>query len=288
MNRRLRIVIGESSAGIENMFSSDGEFASASRTMGRLVRSGGLDSTSIVDFYAYEFVERARRSVVDGVLRIAAPFWPGALVGGSPGAWEDLAALLPDHEISQADSVSDWLTAEAERVGLPRFDLATYRERLAACARSSSWSVRRRTPPHVVGTPTRSTAAAFVLCDRKLLLERRPDDARVTPGVWDVPGGHIESGETPEFACQREMWEELGIAEASIVPAFRIDALEPPHGVHYRHHYFTIRLAAPCEGREGQELGWYAPHDALCRADLAPVTAFVLQTLYESGSFDWP
>lgn len=288
MTRRLRIVIGDVPEGFAYAFHSEEEFASASRTMARLVRSGTIDSASIVDFYSYEFVERARANVIAGVFRMAAPFWPGALAGGSSGAWEDLATLLPDHEVSRADSASEWLTAEAYGIGLPLFDPASYRERLQACARSPSWSRRREAPPFVGGEPSRSTAAAFVLFEGRLLLERRPEDARVTPGVWDIPGGHIEAGESPEIACIREMKEELGIEGAAIVPSCRIDAREPPEGVHYRHHYFTIRPSSPCEAREGQQLGWFAPHEALRRADVAPVTAFVLQTLYECGSFDSP
>ncbi len=42
-----------------------------------------------------------------------------------------------------------------------------------------------------------------------LLVKRRPD-ARLGPGLWGFPAGHIESGETPEQCAKRELEEEIG------------------------------------------------------------------------------
>ena len=52
--------------------------------------------------------------------------------------------------------------------------------------------------------------AALVREARVLLVHRSPN-RRAYPGVWDLPGGHIETGETELAALTREMREELGV-----------------------------------------------------------------------------
>ena len=56
------------------------------------------------------------------------------------------------------------------------------------------------------------TVSAAVLIDGegRILLAQRPE-GRSMAGLWEFPGGKIESGETPEEALIRELKEEIDI-----------------------------------------------------------------------------
>ena len=36
--------------------------------------------------------------------------------------------------------------------------------------------------------------------------------------TWEIPGGHIEIGETPEMAAKRELYEETGATDFTLKP----------------------------------------------------------------------
>jgi mutator protein MutT len=80
-----------------------------------------------------------------------------------------------------------------------------------------------------VDAPLRPEIVAALLKDgdRVLLCHRSPR-RRWYPDVWDLPGGHVEPGETPSRALVRELREELGIGivEPSPPPAAVISTEE--------------------------------------------------------------
>ena len=63
------------------------------------------------------------------------------------------------------------------------------------------------------------SAVALIDRDGQVLLAQRPAGKRMA-GLWEFPGGKIETGETPEAALIRELGEELGIdtAESCLAP----------------------------------------------------------------------
>lgn len=55
------------------------------------------------------------------------------------------------------------------------------------------------------------TACAFVIKDDKALIAKRALTKKFLPGKYELPGGHIEFGETVEDGLRRELMEELQI-----------------------------------------------------------------------------
>jgi mutator protein MutT len=46
--------------------------------------------------------------------------------------------------------------------------------------------------------------------NQTLLIKRRPNDVH-SPGVWEVPGGRLDAGESPFGGLKRETLEETGL-----------------------------------------------------------------------------
>lgn len=99
-------------------------------------------------------------------------------------------------------------------------------------------------------------AAALVRSDGRLLLAQRPH-GRPMEGLWELPGGKIEPGETPEEALVREVREELYIG-------LDRDDLKPfafaSHGYPSFHLLMPVFMVRRWQGsvqsRENQSLAW--------------------------------
>ncbi len=95
------------------------------------------------------------------------------------------------------------------------------------------------------------------------------------PGLWDLPGGGREGGESPEACVLRELEEEAGLqlAERRIVwrRLYR-DALHPEGPP----RWFLVAEVPEAEARgarlgaEGQALRWFGVPEFLGRRDAIP------------------
>lgn len=62
----------------------------------------------------------------------------------------------------------------------------------------------------------KSCVTAVIIRGNKLLVLKRNEDPY--KGSWDLPGGYVSEGETPEAAMLREVQEELSVRPRSMVP----------------------------------------------------------------------
>lgn len=90
-----------------------------------------------------------------------------------------------------------------------------------------------------------------------ILITRRPDHVH-QGGLWEFPGGKVETGETVEAALRRELHEELGIVIQAAEPLLRVRYPYPDKTVVLDAWRVTAYLGEP-RGREGQPLVWAPP-----------------------------
>ncbi len=91
----------------------------------------------------------------------------------------------------------------------------------------------------------------------EVLLSRRPDHVHLG-GLWEFPGGKLETGETPRRALERELREELGIVLESARPLIQVPYTYPEKSV-LLDVWNGIKYRGAPVGLEGQELAWVAP-----------------------------
>lgn len=72
------------------------------------------------------------------------------------------------------------------------------------------WGVAKEAARHLLRRPVVGIAAAATSPDGRWLLIRRPS------GLWAMPGGTLEWGETLELGLRRELDEEAGVALLSL------------------------------------------------------------------------
>jgi len=92
---------------------------------------------------------------------------------------------------------------------------------------------------------------AIVIKDNKVLLVKR--GIPPSKGLWAIPGGHIELGETLQETAEREILEETGIVIKARKPVYTFDLIEWDDLGKIRFHYIVVDLMA--EYISGEPLG---------------------------------
>ena len=103
---------------------------------------------------------------------------------------------------------------------------------------------------------------AVVFKENKVLLVKR--DNFPGKGLWAIPGGRVNLGETLQEAAEREIREETGVVIRAKDPVYAFDVIE--HDTHgsIRFHYVIVDLLAdyisgePNPGSDACDARWIA------------------------------
>jgi 8-oxo-dGTP diphosphatase len=105
---------------------------------------------------------------------------------------------------------------------------------------------------------------ALIRREGKVLATRRSQANDYMPGKWDLPGGTVEEGETPEQALVREVKEETGLDVAPLKPVFVYptgSVVRPTVQIVFECDYISGDVAL--DPYEHDEFGWFEPAQLL-------------------------
>jgi molecular chaperone GrpE len=110
-------------------------------------------------------------------------------------------------------------------------------------------------------------AVLFAPDGKVLILTRAASDKR-GPGKFDLPGGHVDPGETPEETIRREVMEETGltVTETYPLPTFAVFAGDDGSSIQkLRFIAFTESSDVITDPAEHSDHEWLTPDDAIAK-----------------------
>lgn len=106
----------------------------------------------------------------------------------------------------------------------------------------------------------KGTSIIFINDQQQVLLFLRDDKPTIPyPNTWDVPGGHVNAGETPEACIVREMEEEMGL---TLEEFERFSMMEFTDRVEYTFWKQANLDIEKIDLQEGQVLRWFTELEA--------------------------
>ncbi|MCK9195517.1 MAG: NUDIX hydrolase [Syntrophales bacterium] len=106
---------------------------------------------------------------------------------------------------------------------------------------------------------------AIVVREGKVLLVKRA--AAPSRGLWAIPGGSLELGETLQRGAEREILEETGIRIRAGAPVYAFDFLEYDASNRLQYHFVVVDMEAEYVAGEVQaaddalDARWVSPEE---------------------------
>jgi 8-oxo-dGTP diphosphatase len=133
----------------------------------------------------------------------------------------------------------------------------------------------------------RVAVGAIVVRDGGVLLVRRGQPP--SEGLWAIPGGRVELGESLQEAAEREIMEETGLTIRARHPVHTFDVILRDEGGRVRFHYVIVDLLADYvsgemrPGDDAHEVRWVTPGE-LEKLPVSQTTLEVLRRRVDFGS----
>jgi 8-oxo-dGTP diphosphatase len=108
---------------------------------------------------------------------------------------------------------------------------------------------------------------AIVVADGSLLMVQRGQEPAA--GLWSIPGGRVEPGESLAQALEREVAEETGLEVVAGPLAGIHEVLGPPHYVVLDFHAALQRRATPAAGADAADARW-VPLESIQNLECTP------------------
>jgi 8-oxo-dGTP diphosphatase len=133
----------------------------------------------------------------------------------------------------------------------------------------------------------RVAVGAVVFKDGCVLLVRRGKPP--AEGLWAIPGGSVEIGETLQEAAEREILEETGVQIRASKPIYTFDVIDRDAAENVRFHYVIVDLVAdyvlgePSPGDDALEARWVSARD-IHNLKVSTTTLKLLKARFGFGS----
>lgn len=139
---------------------------------------------------------------------------------------------------------------------------------------------RARYPSH----PQVAVGAVVIHNNRALLVKRHNSPSK---GMWAIPGGSVELGETLQEAAEREIKEETGLIIKAKNPVLTFDVVERDKNGRILFHYVIVDLMAdyvrgkPHPADDAEDARWFSETD-LAEININQKTHQLLTRLFNS------
>lgn len=134
-------------------------------------------------------------------------------------------------------------------------------------------------------SPQIAVGAVVIRDEKVLLVKRRKPPGR---GLWSIPGGRVELGETLKEAAEREVKEEAGVIIRAKDPVYTFDLIDRDKQGYIRFHYVIVDLLAdyvsgkPNPSSDACEARWVTPRE-LEELPVSRITREFLKKIIQFG-----